>query len=263
MSTYITAAVVVGFLLLMIRSARPRRRTRSGQSGRTRAHVFDSLSRYREGLWSALILGTLALHSVLSWSPFRGMPIDAAAASLGIMCAICTVLGPPGIRLRELVLGTLGAFAATAGAYSFLREPDPVAAELALAYRAALMVLLTACFVLGSLRIRLWRTLNPAKGLVLFAIMDIVTFMAGPGGARLYELTPTRHWFYLGVVCVTSFLLGLGALEIVIALAAAAVGLVAFFFDGTPATGVIMVVCALVPAAAIILLSAPFSRRLS
>jgi|GEM_PF-3823992 len=229
-------ALVVAFLLVVVGEARPRRDEQT-----LHARRVSFLARYEEGFWSSLTLAALALAELLDGSP------STAAAALGVFATLADASGHAGRSIRGVVYGLLGSVAAVHGAASFIAavgELDGIGA-----LRASLMSLLVACVAGG------W-FLSPRRGsrigstpLVMFGLLEIVTFLTGPGGAPLHELSLARFIVYLIAACGAALLLGWFSLPFVQSLTAAGVAAVSVLL--VPGTAPIALVSALVPAAVV------------
>jgi hypothetical protein len=182
----------------------------------------------QEGLGLA-VLAALALSGLTNGA--LGGP--AGGAVVGLLVALGTAVA--GLRtLTGVAANVLGVAAAAVGAYTFTVSDtfDP----LTVVYRISLMSLLFAFFCLGVLVFNRASAVAGARGLALFGLIEIVTYLADPGGADVFVLDDVSHLAFVGIVCVAAFALGWAASEFVIGVTAIAVSLAALAY-GTAVPG--------------------------
>ncbi len=157
-------------------------------------------------------------------------------AALGI--AITCTARLPGLRSWVAVpLSVVGVLAAGKEGWAFVISDAAV--DLTRTFRAALVLMLLTCFVLGALVGDRAAALKGTRGLALFALIDVFVFMAGPAGSQLTDLAQTRFLLYLAVAGGSAAALGWAASEVslgltAIAITATSLWLVMFGYDSSP-----------------------------
>ncbi|MGN6302630.1 MAG: hypothetical protein ACTHN8_16230 [Angustibacter sp.] len=178
-----------------------------------------------EGL-AATLLTVLAIGSLTgAASGSTGALSVEGAAALGLLLATLLTLGVTR-GATTAALSVLGVVAAVVEGAQFVSGPD--AGGLGRLYRISLVLLVIACFGAAALVFHRASAVRGARGLALFALIDIAVFLAGPGGAQLFSLSAGRHLVYLGAACACAFLLGWAVSELTLGLAAIGVAVTTF-----------------------------------
>ncbi|MEU4191535.1 hypothetical protein AB0E69_06540 [Kribbella sp. NPDC026611] len=209
----LAAAVLVPFLFWVLKGARPKigagpRQFHAHRWGFFRRYSVDSAS-----LWPSLILGGIAVAQ-LAEAHQLGTSVIAGGFFLGFTCGVLSRIG------ADAVVHWLLAFVCLAGSITEIwelggRYPDqPV-------YPYVLLVLLTACFLVGAARGGIANLVSPRRAQVYFAIVDVVLFLVSPGNVPLYYLDPGPRALYLVVAFGACFLLGFVNVGIAVGLMAA------------------------------------------
>ncbi|WP_432874600.1 hypothetical protein ACQPYH_22470 [Kribbella sp. CA-245084] len=202
---------MLGIMAWVIRGSRP---LRGGQE--LHARTWSFLRRYEDrSLWPSLILGALALGTLFDDGRL-GNSVFVAGVVLGLFCG--WLWRPDTVGLVDSGLAFICAMATLSTIAEFADGPPGT-----IGYRYLMLGLLSACYLFGALRGGHSRLISARRFQVYFAIVDIVAFMASPGGADLRDVELWRQFTYLGVTCVACFLLGLFDVDIVVVLMAAAV----------------------------------------
>jgi hypothetical protein len=204
-------AAMVAIMTLMLRGARPRR-----QGTVLHARTLTFLRRYEDtSLWPSLITGSLAFGTLLEAGSNGGAALGTGL-SLGLFCVVFwTFLGP----LVNVVLAVISVVAAFVDIWN-LHYADGDWPSVVFSY--FLLAVLTYCYFGGAVIAGHTGWISSRRALVYFCVVDIVLFMAGPGGAQIYTLEPKERWFYLAVSCAACVAFGALDLDFVVVLAAAA-----------------------------------------
>jgi hypothetical protein len=177
-----------------------------------------------------LMLGPLAVLTLVGDPESGGTQLGAV---LGILIG-CSAPFAPARALVTTLLGVAGVLAAFVAALAFVRGEG---SDLGVVGRAALMLLVIACFTLGALVGNRASALKGGRGLALFALVDVSTFVAGPVGADLFGLDPARFAVYFVVACVAGVALGWAASEVTLGLSAVAVAVAGLGLTGVGSGG--------------------------
>ncbi|WP_313535452.1 hypothetical protein [Arsenicicoccus bolidensis] len=174
---------------------------------------------------AAVLLGSLAVGSIAE-NVGHHVGLREGAA-VGAVLAISLTIRPLR-RWATILLSTAAIVATIIEAAAFIGDSDE--GLLGQTYRSAVVLLSSSCFLLSVILFNRRSALAAGRALVLFGLIDITTFLAGPAGAHLYDLGTTRHLIYLCALCAVSAAMGWAASELTLSLAAvgatvAAVGL--------------------------------------
>lgn len=184
-----------------------------------------------EGL-AATALAAFAINTLMETGKDGGATLHGGTgAALGLLLALLLTMRVTQ-GLTSSALSVLGLVAAVVAGVQFVSGPEQ--ANFGRIYRTALVLLTISCFTLAVLIFRRASALKGARGLALFGLVDIAVFVAGPGGAQMFELTPGRHTFYVLTASVFAFLLGWAVSEFTLGLTAIGVAVTTV---GLSATG--------------------------
>lgn len=229
----VLAALVVVYAMIM--GAPAQHLLGGGLRGRAGRPPSGIATRYADptgGGPAAVLLTVLALNAFTSQTH---PGIDGrSGAIVGLLLAVAFTF-PITARFTGPILSILGVVAAVIEAVRFVADPDQ--GVLGHAYRAALVLLSIACFTLSAMLFHRSSALAGSRGLVLFGLIDIATFLAGPAGTHLYALTPARHALYLVAAGAVSLVLGWAASELTLGLTAAGVAAASFSLSVTGVSG--------------------------
>ena len=229
----VLAALVVVYALIM--GAPAQQLLGGGLRGRRGRPPSGVATRYADPTGdgpAAVLLTVLALSAFTG----RAQPgIDGRTGGIvGLILAVAFTF-PNTARIASPFLSILGVVAAVVESIRFVADPDQ--GVLGQAYRAALVLLSIACFTLSAMLFHRASALSGSRGLALFGLIDIATFLAGPAGAQLYTLTPARHVIYLVTAGAVSLALGWAASELTLGLTAAGVAAASFSLSVTGVSG--------------------------
>lgn len=228
MSLLLVYAGLVGSLLFLIRGRRADRagwRDPVGKLGRP------------DGAFAVYLLAVLALCALLK---AVGLP-QALSVTTGLAAGVVLsmLLAAP---LTRHVVDALGVTAALLTGVGFVLQPGTAVFLDSAVFRAALMLLILACFIVGALigvilgrSLRIF-ALGRGRGLAFFAVVDLATFLAGPTGVDLLELEPRRFYLYLAVAAGFAALVGVLAGPFTLFVLGAALALTELL---VPASGVV------------------------
>ncbi|QGF22690.1 hypothetical protein [Raineyella fluvialis] len=195
--------ILAAALLFMVKVAR-------GSNGPAKSWA-DLRSYDLEGqMWAVVLISGMAVGAIVQAVGGGVTSFSAVALGVGIWCG---VFRKPD-RFSGLVPGTVGAVASVYGSIDFVTRASSDADRI---IRGGIMFCLAALFVLAAVT-----RVQPLRGLTWFAALDVIAFLAGPGGASWVE----SHGWHVGALS----LIGIGAAvtlalmpTFVIALAALAV----------------------------------------
>lgn len=204
-------AGLVGIVWFALTGSVPHRRTRT--SGTTRVHARHGVSYLRfyggEGIGLRGLLAGLATASlVATLAPGNGAAWWVGGFVVGAVCGVVS-------GAHEWGLNALGLFASVVAAAAFVDGEACLGATQSgrgIALAAAVMPFLGAV-VLGHLRSGLSLSTNARHaGIKIFAIVDILRFLAAPLGVNLVGAAVTDGSpVTVGVVVLVSFAFGLAA----------------------------------------------------
>jgi len=196
-SVGLVLASLVGVYVLLLGGLR----RRPGAPGRAPFGRYRAVGSDRVG---GVVLTVLA---VLLTS---GVESPAVAAGVALFLSIALVVG---LRTAEpvvgLLMGGVGVVAATIAAARFVTDSGSgIPSQL---FRVALVGIVLTAFVLTVVVFDRARGLAGHRGLALFGLVDIVVFIAGPGGADLMTLDVDRRMVIVVLAVVLAVVLGFGA----------------------------------------------------
>ncbi|MEP9385590.1 hypothetical protein [Nocardioides sp. KR10-350] len=124
-------------------------------------------------------------------------------------------------RLTVTALGIVGFVCALIQMVHIVRGQAYDALESG--YRLALVLLVFACFLLGTLVFNRASALRGERGLALLGLVDIVGFLTRPTGADMFNLDEISHLLFLFVASSVAFALGWAVSEATLGLVGIAV----------------------------------------
>lgn len=214
MNEYVAAllvlAVLVGILLLMVPGMR-----RAGYAPKTAVGLAGVLGPDDALGFPSGIVATLALIQGLQ---LASRPPTAAFVVAGIVCAGLAV-GPRLLaRIAFSFIGAVGIFASVVQLVG-----DGGCTGVPLVWTLLGIAALAASAILGALGM-LRKARRPRVGLLeLFAVVEILSFLASPLGVSLLNLGTWQGWVVIAAAVVFGFLASV-APRMVVGLAAVAVG---------------------------------------
>ncbi len=145
-----------------------------------------------------------------------------------ILQAAHSVTDPDVVRYN---LGSLdrAAVAAVVKAYSFVTEP--AASGLAALGRWGYMTAIILVFFLVAALFQRSRLLTKRGGLSLFALVEIATFLAAPGGQDVIGLTGKPDWMAIALALALAIVMGFAASEFILGLVAIAIAWISWSMD--------------------------------
>lgn len=242
----VVAAVLAGILAFMFSGGRGRR-------GRPPRGVMTRLSDPGGARWAVAAMGGLALGS--AYGQFIPGADAGAGAAIGILLGVVLLI--PGISaITEVAVGVVAGVLAMVNLVVFLVAED-ASLTIGLAYRIALVLVLTASFSVGVLLSGHMMAVGRI-GLGVFGVVETLTFLADPAQRSSLGADGVGTTIYLLVSAVLAFGVGWAASEYVIGVIAIALAIVSFMRDavvGDPTAAWVGGVAAITAAVPVALLS--------
>lgn len=197
-----------------------------GRVGRPPSGIFTRRKSPADVPLSAAALTGLAVGSMLAVTE----PAANQVSGLMIGIVVAGFLTPKSVRPQAVwVCGLVAAFVAFWQMGRFALGDD--GSQSALVYRVALMLLIFASFCLGALVFDRGPAFKGERGLALFGLVEIVTFLARPTGRDLLYLDEVSHTAYLLIGCGVAGVLGWATSEYVLGIVAMAVATLTLMSD--------------------------------
>lgn len=169
----------------------------------------------------------LAVLAALELLPIRDfLSLAFFGAMSGVVLAVAFKLFK---TPASIALSVLGLVAAVVKAYSFVTEP--AASGLAALGRWGYMTAIILVFFLVAALFQRSRLLTKRGGLSLFAIVEIATFLAAPGGQDVIGLTGKPDWMAIALALALAIVMGFAASEFILGLVAIAIAWISWSMD--------------------------------
>jgi hypothetical protein len=199
-------AALVGVLALVAGGYRRR-------PGRPGGAPFSGVREVGSAGVGAVVLSVLGLIGVAGDGTF------GSSVTIGVVGGLVLGLG---LRfagpVTKALMGIIGVLAATATAWQFVGEDGPDV--FATSYRWILVFLVLAVFMLTSLLFHLLGAFGGLRGLTLFGLVDVTTFVASPGGADVLSLGQSRAMIIFVLALALAAVLGFAASPFAVSLTA-------------------------------------------
>lgn len=225
MSAILGPLLVLGFLIgiyaLIFSGGR-------GRVGRPPSGVLTRLRSPTDAPLGVAALSGLALGGMVTVTD----PHADGQSGLAIGVVLAVTLAMPAIQ--HLTLAACGLVGVIVAVWEALRFTSGEGSDgLVTAYRVALMALILACFGASVVIFGRGSALRGERGLALFGLVEVITFLAHPGNRDSLSLDGVGHATFLVVACGVACVLGWAASEYVLGIVALAVATATMLTNAT------------------------------
>jgi hypothetical protein len=222
----LTGLLVIALLLWILRFIV------GGGKGRVGRPPTGFLTRFKDPRSAPLPAAALGGYALASALVILDPTTTDVTSGIMVGVVVAVALAVRAIeRYSVLALGFVGLFCGVVVAHDFVfhhrHHNDPQTST----YRAALMLLIFACFVAATVLFDRAAALHGERGLALLGIVDVVTFLASPRGFDTLSMSPVNHGLFVLGACAAAFLLGAAVSEATLGLVAMAVLVVDLAFS--------------------------------
>jgi len=220
LSPVLVLAGLIGVFAIIFRGVVPKRRGPGIEGFLTRLTSPSDLP---------IALATLSSFAVaIALSRLKLLTDTKGAVAVGVLIGILVAV-PLSQQLTVWVCGNVVSPGLAAWeAVLFIRADSEFDAWTS-RFRASLMLLVFATFVLGMMIFNRGKAIHGHRGLALFGLIEIITFAAAPSGREIFELAAVGAGTYIVVCCGLAFLVGARLSEFLLGLISMAVTVTVWF----------------------------------
>lgn len=256
--TLVLLAALMGVFAILFRGVLPKHR------GRGVGGILTRLTSPSDAPIAAAALCAMTLAAALS----RADRLADSSSAIAIGVILGVMVAVPGCQhLTIAACGVVGFALALVDAGRYVFGVSEFG-YLALAFRVSLMLLVLACFWLAVVLFDRRSALRGERGLALFGLVEIATFLAAPTGRDIFGFGHVSATAYVVAGCVLAFVVGFAVSEYLLGLIAIALAVTVWFGNavfgdagnGDPRAAWLGLVAAVVAGVIVLATSAVFRR---